>query len=633
VMALLTDDRPEAKQAVSHGVDYLLAKQSPQGDWAHGAYTVLGIDPYTNSLYGNHWPLMALGSYYQSINPQKSDSAADCDVYRVAYQSLPDAETGGSLIGGPTEFSFSLSADDSGQARLWIENKGKYIVHDLNFSLSLEGTSNTSAQSWSLAKLESGSRESWRVKLPSATPLLWRLNVTYIDVGGRTFELTRSIELEGNIKGLQLWSSILSWLIWTVCIAGIGVMLALGLARHRPLLTLGLRNLRRHPLRTLLTSAGVILGTAAIGATLTLTLAFRTKLIEDFATFGTNRIIVLPYQLDFKFGPPTESLRKQPGSRFTDADVARVKALPQVIGASAFVQEDLPIEHSGQLLQMTVKFVDAESYTEVITTQVESGRFLLKDKRREIVLGYAAAHEAFERPIEVGSKVKVDGNEFTVVGIMAEVGGIRGRQGAIISPDIVIYGSLKEAIEFTSRNYYDGIEARAESASVTEATAGKIEDVIKQTHINTEVGVTSSQRLLAQVKKLLAQFTSIVVMISLLTLIVSGIGVANMMLVSVHERIQEIGIMKAIGARDRTVLIIFLSEAGSIGLLSAAVGAALGFLLLLLLKYIAGVSVLPVAPYLLIFSLIFSVLITVICGSYPACLAARLEPAEAIRHA
>ena len=91
--------------------------------------------------------------------------------------------------------------------------------------------------------------------------------------------------------------------------------------------------------------------------------------------------------------------------------------------------------------------------------------------------------------------------------------------------------------------------------------------------------------------------------------------------------------MKAIGAKDRTVLIIFLSEAGSIGLLSAAVGAALGFLLLLLLKYIAGVSVLPVAPYLLIFSLIFSVLITVICGSYPACLAARLEPAEAIRHA
>jgi putative ABC transport system permease protein len=105
------------------------------------------------------------------------------------------------------------------------------------------------------------------------------------------------------------------------------------------------------------------------------------------------------------------------------------------------------------------------------------------------------------------------------------------------------------------------------------------------------------------------------------------------MLISVRERIDEIGIMKALGAKDRTILTIFLSEAAGIGLLSAGAGCVLGFMLLLLLQQIAGVAVLPVAPYLLAFSVVFSVLITIVCGTYPAYKAARLEPAEAIRHA
>lgn len=630
VMGLLTIDRPDAAQAVKRGVDYLLATQRPEGDWKHGAYTVLGIDPYTNTLYGNHWPLMALGFYRQLISPAKTDEENDCYAYRIAYQSLPEPGADAQMIGGSADLSFSLIAEDSDEARLWIENKDKYDIRDVRLSLSPEGASADAAQTWTLESLEAGSRKSLRVQMAGSSAPVWTLSLSYVDVGGRRLQLHRSLKTEGSFGGIG-FQSILNWLFWALVIGGIAVTAFFGTTRYRPFLVLGFNNLRRHPLRTLLTCLGVILGTAAIGATFTLSLAFRTKLIQDFAAFGTNRIIVLPYKLEVKFGPPPESLRRQPGSRYSDEDVASIKAVPQVTGASPFVQEDLPVIHKGESLRMTVMFVDPEAYPDVAATQVESGRFLIEDKSREVVLGYATAHDAFTSPVAVGDKVQIDGNEFTVVGTMAEAGGVRGRQGSIVSPDIVLFASLDEATEFTGRNYYDGIEARAESAAVTETVAGKIEDAIKQRHLATEFGVVSSDRLLTQVKNLLAQFTAIVSLISFLTLLVSGIGVANMMLIGVRERMDEIGIMKALGARDRTILVIFLSEAAGIGLLSAAAGCGLGFVLLLLLQYIAGVAVLAVTPYLLAFSLLFSVLITVVCGSYPAYKAARLEPAEAIR--
>lgn len=629
IMGLLAVDRPEARQAARRGVDYLLAKQQPAGDWPGGNYTVLGIDPYSNTLYATHWPLMALGYYRQSLGFSVTSDKDPCYAYRLAYQSLPDVQLGEPVLGGPANLSFNLVADESSQARLSIENKDKYDIHDLSISLSSEGA--PAVETRTIDALEAGSRKTLLVTLSDSRNPHWTISLSYVDIGGHRLKLQRTLNLEGAPTSINV-RRILIVFGWVLLFGIVGLAVFLGAGRFRPFLTLGFNNLRRHPLRTWLTSLGVILGTAAIASTLTLSMAFRAKLIQDFAAFGTNRVIVLSDQPEVKFGPPAESLRRQPGARFDDVDVAGVRNVSQVTGASAFVQEDLPVVHQGESLNMTVLFVDPESYPEVAAQRVENGRFLIDDKKREVVLGYATARDAFERPIVVDDKITIDGNEFTVVGTMAEVGGVRGRQGPIVSPDIVLFASLDEATEFTGRNYYDGIEARAASSSVTESVAARIEDVIEQRHGSTQFGVVSSQRLLKQVENLLSQFTAIVSLIGLLTLLVSGIGVANMMLISVRERIDEIGIMKALGAKDRTILTIFLSEASGIGLLSAAAGCVLGFLLLLLLQQIAGVAVMSVAPYLLAFSVVFSVLITVVCGTYPAYKAARLEPAEAIRH-
>jgi squalene-hopene/tetraprenyl-beta-curcumene cyclase len=628
VMGLLNINRPDAARAVRRGVDYLLATQGREGDWTSGHYTVLGIDPYSNTLYATHWPLMALGFYRQTVGPGKLEEEERCYAYRVAYQSLPDIEKGTPVIGG-AGLSFSLVAEDSSQARLWIENKDKYGIRDLNISLSPEGAPSGPTETRTIESLDAGSRKSLLVKT-SAAPY-WNLSLSYSDIAGHRLKLERTLKLEGGPTGIDI-RGVVKVFGWVLLLGIIGLAVFLGTRRFRPFLSLGFNNLRRHPLRTWLTSLGVIMGTAAIGSTLTLSMAFRAKLIQDFAAFGTNRLIVLSYQPEVKFGPPAESLRRQPGARFSDADVANVEGVAQVTAASAFVQEDLPVVHQGESLNVTVLFVDPESYPDVAAQRVESGRFLMEDKKREVVLGYATARDAFARPVKVDDKITIDGSEFTVVGTMAEVGGVRGRQGAIVSPDIVLFASLDEATEFTGRNYYDGIEARAESATVTESVASRVDEVIRHRHGSTQFGVVSSERLLKQVENLLSQFTAIVSLIGLLTLLVSGIGVANMMLISVRERIDEIGIMKALGAKDRTILTIFLSEAGGIGLLGAAAGCVLGFVLLLLLQQIAGVAVLPVAPYLLAFSVIFSVLITIVCGAYPAYKAARLEPAEAIRH-
>ncbi len=175
------------------------------------------------------------------------------------------------------------------------------------------------------------------------------------------------------------------------------VAIGYGLRRYRSLFALGFHNLRQHRLRTLLTSAGVILGTAAIGATLTLTLAFRTRLIQDFASFGANRLTIIPYQLEVKFGLPAQNPGVKPGAPFDDQDVAAVKEQLQVSAASPFGQADLPVAHRGQVLRMAVLFVDPATYLDVAAAQPEKGRFLQQGRSREVVLGYAAARDAFHQ--------------------------------------------------------------------------------------------------------------------------------------------------------------------------------------------------------------------------------------------
>lgn len=611
VMGLLAAGLPRDDPALVAGVKYLLTSQTENGDWPGNYYTVLGIDPYTNDLYASHWPLLALGEYRQQ------SSAEDCTSYKVTYQQLPTPVAGGPALGGPVDLSFTLTPEGRNEARLWVENNGRYAAR------SLQLTAPDINWEWQIDELEAGSRLSQSI--PTTNPTL---QVTYLDVTGQPHTLTQAFQSVS--PGFWPWKMVLGSVGAVIFLGGLA-WLGVVVVRQRPLFLLGVRNLRQHRLRTVLTSTGVVLGTAAIGATLTLTLAFRNQLTKDFATFGTNRLLVLPYQLEVRFGPPTEGLRVQPKARLDDDDVDGISSLSQVIGASPFAQEDLPVTVNGQTLQMTVQFVEPETFLDVSVAQMGDGRFLTESAPDEVVVGYAVAQDAFARPLSVGDELTIDGNRMTVVGTMDEVGGIRGRLETIVSPDITIYTPLAEATKFTGRDYYDGIEVRVEDSAVIETVTQQLETIINTHHANTEFSIISSQRLLSQVDTLLAQFTAIVTVISLLTLIVSGIGVANMLLVGIRERIDEIGIMKALGASDTAVMRIFLAEAASIGLISAVLGSMLGFMLLLLLQWIAGVSVLPVAPYLLLFALVFSLLITVGCGSYPAYVAARLQPVEAIR--
>jgi ABC-type antimicrobial peptide transport system permease subunit len=632
IMGLLAAGRPADFPSVIRGIDYLLTPRKPKPTFPDGDYTVLGIDPYTNSLYSTYWPLMALGLYLKATKAGGGAAEDPCASYARAHEGLPTAEFTADVFGGSADLSYSLTAEDSEYARLWLENKGEYQIKALSLSLAPEGAPNGSAQTWEADSLKPGSRLSWRASITNASAQIWILQFTYSDPAGRPVEIIRQLKLERAVgAGFDL--ALLPWILSVPLIVAIAWALRRIFGKYRPLLALGFNNLRKHRVRTGLTSLGIIFGTAAIGATLTLSLAFRTQLIKDFATFGTNRIIVFPYNVEFKFGPPASALRRQPNTRFDKGDVATVKSLPQVLGASPFVQEDIVVAHSGQSLQMNVMFVDPETYLDVAASSVQSGRFLHEDSKREVVIGYAVAQDGYEVPVQLGDKLTVDGSEFDVVGIMSEVGGIRGRAGPIVSPDIVIYAPLAEATGFTGRNSYDGLEVRAESALSTENVAKQIEDITKRKHISSEFSVITSSRLLDQVRDLLWQFTAIVVLIGLLTLIVSGIGVANMMLISIRERVEEIGIIKALGGRDRTVMMIFLSEAASIGVFSAIFGSLLGLSLLMVFQWIVGVSVLPVAPYLLLFSVVFSLLITLGSGTYPAYAAARLDPAEAIRRA
>src|SRR5262249_55484872 len=162
-------------------------------------------------------------------------------------------------------------------------------IQNLSLSLVPEGAPSNAAQTWSAESLKAGSRLSWRMSILSKANHIWNLQLSYLDPAGRPVQISRQLGLERAMSGgLRV-----SWLAWLLCIpvlAATGWLAWRGSKKYRPLLALGFDNLRKHRVRTGLTSLGIILGTAAIGATMTLSLAFRTQLIKDFATFGTNRL-------------------------------------------------------------------------------------------------------------------------------------------------------------------------------------------------------------------------------------------------------------------------------------------------------------------------------------------------------
>ncbi len=399
-----------------------------------------------------------------------------------------------------------------------------------------------------------------------------------------------------------------------------------------------------HKLRSGLTLTGVVVGTmvvALVGAVLT-GLSQRVADITE-----KNSPNVAYFTKGERIGPslqqPTAEERQR--KELTYEDVLAVDALslpravsPQKIRGSYGPSANIPQVTANSRSAINPLILGVwENYPEISSVPIAKGRFFTASERKErasvAVIGAGIATQVFSQLDPVGEFMKIDGRLFRVIGVLRKASG----EGVIGSDDLderVVYIPFE-----TFLKYYPGIE---ETVIVVRAQAGRVDETIEDvTNVlrrrrrvasdqPNNFGVNKAEQVFKLVNDVIAGLGLVVVPIALASLLVGGVGVMNIMLVSVKERTAEIGIRRAVGATRNTILFQFLFEAMLLTGIGGVVGISLGLALAFAVRIIVSFpAVVPV--WAVIAGMLASLFVGLTAGIYPAFRASRLDPVDAMR--
>jgi putative ABC transport system permease protein len=399
-----------------------------------------------------------------------------------------------------------------------------------------------------------------------------------------------------------------------------------------------LDSLRANPLRSALTMLGIVIGVAAVIAMVAVGAGARDQVLRQIASLGTNLIMVGQGSIvrsGVKLGAGT-------ASTLTEDDALAVLAeIPGVVVTAPSVRWGLQIVAGNQnwgtvLFGITPDYMDARDWT------VATGRGLsdedVAQANKVVVLGQTVVRNLFGGGDPIGEPVRVFSTPLTVVGVLAEKG--QNTQGQ--DQDDVIFVPLSTAkrnipgmAKSNPRFIHTMVVKMRDGADMAEAQA-QIRDLLRQRHRlipgqDDDFWMRDLSEVSATRDASSRALSFLLAAVAAVSLLVGGIGIMNIMLVSVTERTREIGLRLAIGARRRDILVQFLIESTTLSLIGAAVGVALG------IATAMGVAALAGWPTLIqidsvVLAVVVSGLIGVFFGLYPARRAALLNPIEALRH-
>lgn len=662
VMALLSAGESPDSPAVEKGIVYILERQQWDGSWATEEYTVLGLNPYRNPLYPVYWPLMALGMFAQAkeislVYPTTGESLPSLhfptswETYETAYEDITLSPNLLSEIGGRAEFEMNvggiveLSSEDSlaskakgADVNLQIRNVGTDVAKDLTLTISSSLSISPSVSTWTVLKpgeevsldliIDEQSLTEFKGALTAEVQMEWTDSV------GKPRSEMSPVTIDIGVPS-ESENSLMHTIVFVGAVCAFGFALAFIWTRKvmRPaLVRYSFDALRRNKLRTGLTLLGMIVGVGAISGTLSLGLSFQDRLAHDFRSFGTGRILVLPYEMQIQVGPPIQPVGEHPLAKFDDEDVTAIEALPNVEAISPVIHAEDTVEFQGKETNLYIELVDPNTFGRTTPLELESGRFIAEGDAYHLNLGYAVANEAFDEKVTSGAEMVIGGKTFQVVGIFKNVGGLRGRLQTLVSPDILMVAPLSVASEFTTQSYYDAIEVRVSDDDLIAETSEDILNALAPRHGGEQYSTLYTEKLQDKVAGLLEQFNIIIITIGMFSLLVSGIGIMNTILVSVTERTKEIGVLKSMGAKDRTILGIFLMEAAALGLTGGIMGCVMGGLVVLGIQYVANLYASLNTVLLFVFSLAVALVVAIASATYPARQASKLDPTVALRH-
>jgi putative ABC transport system permease protein len=410
-------------------------------------------------------------------------------------------------------------------------------------------------------------------------------------------------------------------------------------------LKVAFKSINSNKLRTFLTMLGIIIGVGAVVAVMSVGAGAEATITSNLQSMGTNVITISPGRgmpgggggPMREFGNSAQEEVVEGNLFFEDVDALKSKATllneiaPVLQGRSSTIAY-MSWSGDASVTGTTQDFIFVQGYT------MAEGSFITESDVSNLsnvaVIGSTIADDYFGKIDPVGEVIKIDGKNFTVVGLLKTV----GSSGFGSSPDETIYIPITTAHYklFGGPSEIDNIVAKLKDENQLDQAMAEVKSILRIEHKiypsePNDFQISSPTQFLATASSITNILSYTLAGIAAISLLVGGIGIMNIMFVSVTERTREIGIRKAIGAKNRDILIQFLTESIILSLSGGLIGVGFAYLISWLLKTFGSLSSLITATPIIL-ALSFSTGIGLIFGIFPAMRAARLKPIESLRY-
>ena len=403
---------------------------------------------------------------------------------------------------------------------------------------------------------------------------------------------------------------------------------------------------RTHKLRTSLTVLGIVVGVATVIAMVSIVTGFNNNMVRNFQSFGASLVLFQKYEPRFGPGGPTpegEMRRKE----LTLEDAAALREIPEMRAVSPqrylWNNSDYHLKHRDLEARSPRVFGVMEEYPTATNRVVSNGRFLTPTEVGHgtdvMVIGEDIREKLFPREDPIGKKVTLGHDSYIVVGVFEKKGKMFGdsQDNFVVIP----ITTFDKRFPFVKAGASDGDALRIATVPYTPEQVPiiieKARTILRtRRHVRfdkpDDFGIVTPDKMIESFQGITRGITLAMVFIAFVSLLIGGVGVMNIMLVSVTERTREIGVRKAVGAFRRDIVLQFLTEATTLSLIGGAIGVVVGIAVPALVKKVFDALPAETPVWAIVVGLAVSMSVGIFFGLYPAVKASRLDPIEALRY-